>query len=146
MGTTRVYKTSGQVLLVSSHGIGRGLETRKMKQAGAKDARIPPGLHRRTDDGYEGRASSAEPLCVLRRGLASPTYSPCLVLKVGISQVEAGAATDRLFKGLLLPLSWWNFERPTRSVSCQLHRRLSAIPIAGSLVDGLHSPRGRGKR
>ena len=55
MGTTRVYKTSGQVLLIGSRGIGRGLQTRKMELAGAKDARIPPGLHRRTDGSYEGR-------------------------------------------------------------------------------------------
>ena len=80
MGTTRVYKTSGQVLLVSSHGIGRGLKTRMMKQAGAKDARIPPGLHRRTDDGYEGRQAPTGRSNVLRRGLDSLTYSPCLLL------------------------------------------------------------------
>ena len=50
MGATRVYTTSGQGLLVSSHGVGRELMTRKMEQAGAEDARIPPGLHRRTDE------------------------------------------------------------------------------------------------
>ena len=110
MGTTRVYKTSGQVLLVSSHGIGRGLKTRKMKQAGAKDARIPPGLHRRTDGSYEGRQALKSHHDVRCRGLASPTYSPCLILKVSMTHVEAGAATDRLFKGLLLPLTSWKFQ------------------------------------
>ena len=110
MGTTRVYETCGQRPLVSSHGVGRGIMTRKMEQAGAEDARIPPGLHRRTDGSYEGRQALKSHHDVRCRGLASPTYSPCLVLKVGIQTVEAGAATDRLFKGLLLPLTSWKFQ------------------------------------
>ena len=110
MGTTRVYETGGQVLLVSSHGVGRRLMTRKMEQAGAEDARIPPGLHRRTDGSYEGRQALTGRSNVRCRGLASPTYSPCLILKIDISLVEAGAATDRLFKGLLLPLTSWKFQ------------------------------------
>ena len=55
MGATRVYTTGGQVLLVSSNGVGRRLMARKIQQAGAEDARIPLGLHRRTDSSYEGR-------------------------------------------------------------------------------------------
>ena len=40
----------------------------------AQETRIPLDLPQRTCDGYEGQASSGEPLEVLRRGPVSLTY------------------------------------------------------------------------
>ena len=70
-------------------------------------------MRRRTDSNYEGRQARKGRANVRCCGLVSLTCSPCLILKVGISQVEAGAATIRLFKGLLLPLTRWKFQTPS---------------------------------